>query len=174
MAADSKVEKTCSVDGCTKPVRARDLCSGHYRRLNRAEKGGSATPRRGLDAPLIDVHEEWHTVGSFQMTKEETRILAARSSDAGLSPYEYTRKLIEAWLDVSEGGVKSVESVEVHIENPFRTGYGDAGDGTCVRLGKRHYKQFIRAAQLRGIAPHALVRAVLRADLGVAPGGSRG
>lgn len=38
---DPHAEKECSFDGCSKPVRARGLCTGHY---NQRRKGKSLTP----------------------------------------------------------------------------------------------------------------------------------
>lgn len=49
------VEKECRFDGCSKPVRARGLCAGHY---NQRRKGKVLTP---LDDRRLGRRERYHS-----------------------------------------------------------------------------------------------------------------
>jgi hypothetical protein len=47
-------KKTCTVDGCTSPSRARGLCSKHLQQQNRRKKRDQAGRFVAEDVPLID------------------------------------------------------------------------------------------------------------------------
>jgi len=100
--ADTKEKPGCIAENgtCGRPVQAKGLCSGHYRRQWLAEKEGT---QADLSTPIDDGSIPWVTLVTLKVPVHVADHLKKVADANGETLYSQLQKIVYAWYEKSTG-----------------------------------------------------------------------